>query len=147
MAPPSLLSVTMGAVQKPRSVDARAFRQLERGLDRHPGGRWEQAFRDHLRRVVACGELAAEVVALGPWWRADGQDEIDALAGEARAPVLVGEAKWIRAVDGSRLLRILQYKAAADDVERMVYVVGAREHVVNLPPGVVGITAEEVFAA
>lgn len=122
---------------------------LERGLDRHLGGRWEQAFRDHLRRVLSRGELAPEVVALGPWWREDGQDEIDALAlaGEGRVPVLAGEAEWTSVVDGSRLLRTLQRKAGSvtDDVERLVYVIGARERVADLPRGVAAITAEDVF--
>lgn len=64
-------------------------------------------------------------------------------------PVLVGEAKWTSSADGSRLLRSLQRKAAsvADDIERLVYVVGVRERVVDLPAGVVSITAEDVFTS
>ena len=49
---------------------------------------WDDAL-DH-------GELGARVIAVGPFWTADGHNEIDivALAGRARTPILAGEAKW-----------------------------------------------------
>lgn len=143
--------VTRYRAEIDRGLGASILPVLQQGLDRHLGGRWEQAFRDHLRRVLARGELAAEVVAVGPWWREDGQDEMDALAlaGEGRVPVLVGEAKWTGSADGPRLLRSLQRKAASvsGDVEGLVYVIGARERVADLPAGVVGVTAEDVFSS
>ncbi len=46
------------------------------GLDDHMGGIYEEAFRDHLRRRAA--EIDPRVVAIGPWWEADGQNQIDA---------------------------------------------------------------------
>lgn len=51
-------------------------------------------------------QIHAETVAVGPWWRGGGQDEIDAvvLAGRARTLVMVGEAKRARKVDARRLL-------------------------------------------
>jgi uncharacterized protein len=74
---------------------------LTAGLADHMGPVWEEAFRTYLRREAAAGRLGPEIVALGPWWRADGQDEIDALAlaGRSRTPVLAGEAKWARTVE------------------------------------------------
>jgi len=62
--------------------------------------RWEAAFREHVRRLAAVGEFGDQVVAVGPFWTAEGHSEIDvvALAGRARTPVLVGEAKWAREV-------------------------------------------------
>lgn len=123
---------------------------LVEGLDVHLGGPWEQAFRDHVRRECAQGRLASGVVALGPWWREDGQDEIDAvaLAGRRREVVLAGEAKWARSVDGGRLLSALRRKAASLTAEPdvLTYVVAAREGVRDLPAQAVGVTAAEVFA-
>lgn len=59
------------------------------------GSRWEAAFRAHVRRRAAGGEFGDRIVAVGPFWTADGDNEIDAvaLAGRSREPVLVGEAK------------------------------------------------------
>ena len=61
---------------------------LMASLDDHLGGPWEAAFRDHLRRMAVTGELDPQVVAVGPFWTADGQNEIDAvvLAGRSRRP-------------------------------------------------------------
>jgi uncharacterized protein len=52
------------------------------------GPRWEEMFRTHLRGLAARGELGDGIVAVGPWWSADGTVEIDAvaLAGRARVP-------------------------------------------------------------
>jgi hypothetical protein len=84
-------------------------------LDDHLGGPWEEAFREHLRRLATTGGLGRGVVAIGPFWGADGQDEIDAvvLAGRDRHPVLVGEAEWARSVDGRRLTATLRENARA----------------------------------
>jgi hypothetical protein len=120
-------------------------------LGQHLGGPWEQAFRDHVRRVCASGALAPGVVAVGPWWRHDGRDEIDAvaLAGRDRRVVLVGEAKWSRTVHGRRIQRALKHKAASvtNDPDALTYVVGAREAVTDAPPGTVTVTAADVFAS
>jgi AAA+ ATPase superfamily predicted ATPase len=64
-------------------------------LDDHQGERWEAVFRQHVRRLAAGGEFGGRIVAVDPYWTADGHHEIDvvALAGRARIPVLAGEAK------------------------------------------------------
>ena len=65
-------------------------------LDEHQGGRWEAAFGQHVRRLAASGEFGDRVVAVGPFWIAEGHNEIDvvALAGRARTPILAGGATW-----------------------------------------------------
>jgi AAA+ ATPase superfamily predicted ATPase len=119
------------------------------GLDDALGGPWEQAFRDHLRRLAAGGGLGDGIVAIGPWWNTDATVQIDAIAlsGRGRAPVLAGEAKWSRVVDGSRLVRQLQAKTLAvpqgEGVER--FVICARERVKDVPNGTLSITADDIF--
>jgi hypothetical protein len=65
-----------------------------------------------------------------------------------RAPVAVGEAKWGRSVDGTRLRARLTVKAAAltEDVDRLYYVVCARSEV-RTPGGAdtIVITAADIF--
>lgn len=120
---------------------------IRAGLDDHLGRPWEDAFRDHLRRRAA--EIDPQTVAVGPWWRLGGQDEIDAvvLAGRERRPVLVGEAKWARVVNGGREVARLAAKAAAlGDVDDLRFAVCAREQVTDAPPGTLPVTARDVFA-
>lgn len=117
------------------------------GLDDHLGRPWEDAFRDHLR--LRAPEIHPETVAVGPWWRLGGQDEIDAvvLAGRDRRPVLVGEAKWARTVSGGREVAKLAAKAAALDVDAEVrFAVCARDEVTAAPPDTLIVTARDVFA-
>ncbi|MGW5262660.1 ATP-binding protein [Microbispora sp. NPDC004025] len=118
------------------------------GLDDHMGDRYEEAFRDHLRRRAA--EIDPQVVAVGPWWEADGQNQIDAvvLRGRTREPVLVGEAKWARSVSARRLVAKLSEKAArlVPDPTRLRYAVCARTQVTNADPGVMTITAADIFS-
>lgn len=135
--------------------------EIERGLgesilpvlldsvDDHMGGPWEDAFRDHLRKLAADGGLADGVVAVGPFWTAATDPaEIDAvvLAGRHREAVLLGEAKWGRRVDGSRLRTELERKSQA--LPRLgadpSYAVCARERVDNADE-VLAITAADVF--
>ncbi|HMA47343.1 MAG TPA: DUF234 domain-containing protein [Frankiaceae bacterium] len=118
-------------------------------LDDHLGGPWEEAFRQHLRAGAAGGAYGPGIVAVGPFWTDDGRNEIDAvaLAGRARTPVLLGEAKWARAADGGRIVADLRRKAAFVPalVADPAVVVGAREEVRGLPPGVLAVTAADVF--
>jgi deazaflavin-dependent oxidoreductase (nitroreductase family) len=44
------------------------------------GERWEDAFRTHLVRLAAAGDLGEEIVALGRWWRDAPPVEIEAVA-------------------------------------------------------------------
>ena len=121
---------------------------LRASLDDHMGSRWEDAFRDHLR--LNATSLHPETVAIGPWWRVGGQDQIDAvvLAGRARRPVLVGEAKWSRSVNGGRIAAQLLAKARqiVEDVGDLRIAVCARDAVVDPPTGALVVTAADIFA-
>ncbi len=120
------------------------------GLDDASGPAWEVVVRDHVRRLAAAGEFGDEVVAVGPWWRGDGIDEIDvvALAGRQRRPVLVGEVTWRREVDGDRLVRTLRAKAAGldVDVEELRFLIAARGSVRVRTEEPAVVTAADVFA-
>jgi hypothetical protein len=118
-------------------------------LDDHMGGPWEEAFRDHLRRLAAAGELGEGIVAIGPFWTsAADPTEIDAvaLAGRRREAVLLGEAKWAKRVDGAALRAELERKAAA--LPRLAaeprYAACARERVSG-PADILAITAADIF--
>jgi hypothetical protein len=120
-------------------------------IDDHMGGPWEAAFRDHLRKRAATGELGEGVVAVGPFWTAaTDPTEIDAvaLAGRRREAVLLGEAKWARRVDGGSLRRELERKAQALPrlAEGARYAICARERVDNASD-TLPVTAADVFAA
>ncbi len=118
-------------------------------LDDHMGGPWEEAFRDHLRRLAAAGELGDDIVAIGPFWTsADDPAEIDAvgLAGRARQAVLLGEAKWAKRVNAMRLRSELERKSGV--LPRLApeprYAICAREQV-DKADGVLAVTAGEIF--
>lgn len=116
-------------------------------LDDFMGEAWEDAFRDHL--ALRADRIDPETVDIGPWWRGDGQDELDAvaLAGRRRAPVLVGEAKWAKRVRARRLLDRMRAKTTAlvDDPDRVRFAIAARESVEEAPEGVWTMTAEDLF--
>lgn len=149
-----LLSFHLGVV-------AKVLPEIERGLgptilpvvlealDDHLGKVWEAAFRDHLRRLAVAGELGEQVVAVGPFWTADGQNELDAvvLAGRSRTPVLAGEAKWARSVSAPRIVTDLRRKLAALPGGRpdLPLVVCAREQVRDAPPEIRTVTAADIF--
>lgn len=135
--------------------------EIERGLGRsilpvmmralvdHMGGRWEEAFREHVRRLAEAGE-PPDVVRVGRFWADSPPVEIDAvaLAGRTRSAKLVGEAKWAPSVDGNALRTALERKASAlprlaDDA---VYAVAARERVTNAKH-VLPVTARDIFNA
>lgn len=122
---------------------------LTASLDDFMGARWEEAFRQHLRRLAAAGELG-DVVAIGPFW-SGGADEIDAvaLAGRERAAVLAGEAKWARSVGAPALESALARKAAALGNVRdpLRLAIAAREEVRNASPGTLTVSAVDIFAA
>jgi AAA+ ATPase superfamily predicted ATPase len=123
---------------------------LLESIDHHMGGPWENAYRDHLRRLAADGGLVPGVVAVGPFWTAAADPtEIDAvvLAGRSREAALIGEAKWGRRVDGSRLRPELERKAVAlpNLAAEPRYGICARERV-DSPGDALVTTAADIFA-
>ncbi len=122
---------------------------LMQRLDDHMGPRWEQALREHLRRLAAEGMLAGDIVRIGAFWTEHPAVEIDAvaLAGRAEEAVLVGEAKWARSVDGGRLAQSLRRKADAlpKRASALQLAICARERVQPCPADVLAITAADIF--
>jgi AAA+ ATPase superfamily predicted ATPase len=149
----NFLAFWLGVVDRYRTEIERGLGQsilpvLESHLDDYMGPRWEEAFRQHLRRVAGAGDLGEGVVAIGPFWTADGSVEIDAvaLAGRERQAVLVGEAKWSQEMDGRDVLRDLERKAGslprlADDAR---YALAARGRV-RRPEQALVVSADEIF--
>jgi AAA+ ATPase superfamily predicted ATPase len=132
-----------------RGLGASILPVLLESIDDHMGGPWEEAFRDHLRRLAAAGELGDGIVAVGPFWTAaadPGEIDAVALAGRARTPVLVGEAKWAKRVDGARLRANLARRAEALPglAGEPRYAICAREAVGN-SADLLAITAEDLF--
>jgi AAA+ ATPase superfamily predicted ATPase len=123
---------------------------LVAAIDDHLGRVWEAVFRDHLRRLAVTGALGPEVVAIGPYWTDDSQVEIDAvaLAGRSRRPVVAGEAKWGRSIDGRRILAELMAKAAhlPERSPDLRYALCARETIRDAPADVLTCTAADIFA-
>ncbi len=118
-------------------------------LDDHMGRPWEEAFRDHLRRRAAAGDLGPGIVAIGPFWTAAADpSEIDAvaLAGRGREAVLLGEAKWAKRVDAAPLRAELQRKAEAlpRRAAELRCAVCARERVDNAAE-TLAVTAGDIF--
>lgn len=150
----NFLSFWLGVVEPHRAEIERGLGRsiagvIESALDDHLGAPWEEAVRWHVRRLAAEGRLE-EVVAVGSWWQDAPPVELDvvALAGRRRTPVLVGEAKWARRVDGQRLARELAVKAAAlvGGREHPQLLLAAREAVSGGPPDALRVTAADVFA-
>src|ERR1039457_426709 len=116
-------------------------------LDDYMGRSYEDAFRHHLRRLANTGALGPKVVAIGPWWTRDGNDEIDAIVlaerDEKRVPVLVGECKWGRRVDAGRIKATLIRKAASltDESDLLRYCVCARDELINADADPLTVTA------
>jgi AAA+ ATPase superfamily predicted ATPase len=123
---------------------------LKAGLNDFLGARYEEAFRSHLRLLADRGQLARDIVAIGPFWTSDPQPvEIDAvaLAGRAREAVLLGECKWSRRVDGRRIRRSLEQKSAVVPRlrEPLRFAIGAREAIDNAEADVLPVTASDIF--
>lgn len=128
---------------------------ITQSFDDYMGLRYEEAFRQHLRRLAGEGALGENVVRVGEWWRAQGaasddpcQLDVVVLAGRQRAPLIVGEAKWAKSVNGSSELGAMKRKlldsglANPDDV---TFYVCARETVTR-STGMTVVTAEDIFA-
>jgi AAA+ ATPase superfamily predicted ATPase len=132
-----------------RGLGASILSVLLQELDDFMGPRFEEAFRSHLRRLSEEGQLAPDVVAIGPHWTAaEDPQEIDAvvLAGRRREAILLGEAKWARSVDGPTIVRGLAQKVTSlprvrDDVD---FAVCAREIVQGGAD--LTVTAKDIFS-
>ena len=151
----NFLAFWLGSIEPHRSQIERGLgkpvaKVLERGLDDVMGGPWEDAFRGHLTRMALQDELPDDITAIGPWWNTDNSVEIDAvaLAGRSRVPVLLGEAKWTRSEDASRLVQRLARKSAVVPGVRdhVSYAVCARETLTSVPPGTIAVTARDIFS-
>lgn len=149
----NFLAFWLGLLDRHRSAISRGLGKqilpvLVEQLDDHMGDRWESAFRQHLVRLAANGELGPEIVDLGRWWQDSPPVEIDAVAlgGRSREAVLLGEAKWSRKVNGPALRAELVEKAKA--LPRLsptpTYAVAARDRVTD-PGDVLAVTAADVF--
>ena len=95
--------------------------------------------------------LRDDIVALGPWWKADNSVALDAvgLAAESREAVLLGEAKWARSVDARQVVAGLE-RGGVELLRRAAapaYAVCAREDVRGRRPGVTVVTATDIFGA
>lgn len=131
-----------------RGLGRPILRVIEKSLDDHMGARFEEAFRGHLRRLAAAGELGGAVVAIGPWWRDQPPVEIDAvvLSGQSRTATLVGEAKWARAVDAPRLTHAMRRAAdALPNVANDVRLAIAARETIREPGDALAITAADIF--
>ena len=132
-----------------RGLGTGAAKAIEHSIDDAMGWPWEEAFRWHVRRLAELGVLRDDVVAVGPWWTADNSVELDAvgLVGRTAEAAMVGEAKWARRINARAVLADLRRSAAR--LPKLspdpVYVVCARAAVDGLPPGVLGLTAADVF--
>lgn len=149
----NFLAFWLGVLDRHRSAISRGLGKqvlpvLSGQLDDHMGDRWEGAFRQHLIRMAAAGELGEQIVDIGRWWQDAPPVEIDAvaLAGRGRRAVLLGEAKWARRVNGAKLRSALEGKAEAlpNLAADPAYAVAAREQVSDAG-GVLAITAADVF--
>lgn len=123
---------------------------LTQRLDDHMGSRYEEAMRTHLRRLAADGELAPDIVRIGPYWTDRPPTEIDAvaLAGRQEQAVLLGEAKWARSVGATRIVHELERKSGVLPLlaSDPIYAVCARERVTSVPAGVLALTATDIFS-
>jgi hypothetical protein len=112
---------------------------------------YEEAFREHLRRLANLGTLGEDVVAIGSWWSDDSQQEIDAVVlvqrGLTRVPVLVGESKWRSTVDARSIKTGLVRKSAVltGNAEVLRYAVCARDTVDRPDDDTLAVTARDIF--
>jgi AAA+ ATPase superfamily predicted ATPase len=92
-------------------------------FETHIGWVFEELARAHARRLVARGELPADLV-IGRWWTASGpQCEVDVLGLRGSRTSLLGEARWQRAPVGVRELQALIRKTerVPEPVEEPIY--------------------------
>lgn len=149
----NFLAFWLGVLDRHRSAIERGLGRevlpaLLGELDDHMGERWEAAFRRHLVRLAAAGDLGPGIVDVGRFWRDSPAVEIDAvaIAGRRREAVLVGEAKWAKRVDARRIVSELERKAEAlpRRAPKIRCAVAARESVTH-PGDALAVTAHDIF--
>ena len=134
-----------------RGLGKSIIRPLAAWLDEHMGPVFEEAFREHLRRMANAGDLGEDIVAVGSWWSDDSQQEIDAVVlaqqGLTRLPVLAGESKWRTTVDARSIKAGLVRKAAVltENAEGLRYAVCARDTVDRPDDDTLAVTARNIF--
>jgi AAA+ ATPase superfamily predicted ATPase len=134
-----------------RGLGRSIIQPLAAWLDEHMGPVYEEAFREHLRRLANAGQLGEDIVAVGSWWSDVSQQEIDAVVlsqrGLTRVPVLAGESKWRSTVDARSIKAALIRKAAVltDNAERLRYAVCARDAVDHPDEDTLAVTARNIF--
>jgi len=131
-----------------RGLGSRVVEQLVLPhLDDHMGPVFEEMCRDYVRAKTGSGRSRVpEVTAVGNWWTADGQTEVDVVGMRGRDVVLAGEAKWGRRA-GRRDLDALRRK-----VERIPRAIDptlglfAREHFTDVDDrGALLVTANDLY--
>ncbi len=149
----NFLAFWLGQLDRHRSALSRGLGKqilpvLTKQLDSYMGDRWEAAFRLHLMRLAAAGELGPEVVDIGRWWQDSPPIEIDAvaLAGRNRQAVLLGEAKWSKRVNGRALRAELEHKGSGlpKPAANPTYAICARERIDDADD-LLPITAADIF--
>ena len=139
-----------------RGLGPSVAKVINASFDDFMGPRYEDAFRAHLRRLAATGSLGVDdVVDIGEWWRSQGKGAVDpcqmdavALAGRRRLPVIVGEAKWAKKVNGASLLGGMRRKlhdSQLADPDKVHYYLCARERV-DRSEALTPITAADIFS-
>jgi AAA+ ATPase superfamily predicted ATPase len=129
---------------------------LVSSFDDFMGSRWEEAVRQHVRIAANEGRLRPEIVAVGEFWQtqvgpADDPCQLDvvALVGRSRRVGLVGEVKWSKKRSAPPMLADIQRKAMQarlDLVDDPLWLLAARDELTRVPPGVITVTAADVFA-
>jgi uncharacterized protein len=134
-----------------RGRGAATMPALLRQLDDHMGPAYEACFREHLWRLVLAGAIGEDVVDIGPWWDSSGENQLDAVVIAqpelTRVPILIGESKWGRRIDGGRIDRVLDQKALSLNVdpEQIRHAICARDEVHHARPETLVITADDIF--
>jgi AAA+ ATPase superfamily predicted ATPase len=135
-----------------RGLGRSVIPSLVRRLDGHMGAIYEEAFREYLRRLANEGKLGEDIVAVGSWWKDDGQDQIDAVVlaepNLTRVPVLVGECKWAKSVNAARIKNTLVHKAAGltKDFDHLRFCMCARDEVQHPDAQTMAVTAADIFS-
>jgi uncharacterized protein len=134
-----------------RGLGKSIVRPLSAYLDEMMGPVYEEAFREHLRRMANDGLLGEDIVAVGSWWSDGSQEEIDAVVlaqrSLTRVPVLVGGCKWASSVNGGRIKAGLLRKAVTltQNAEDLRYAVCARDSVERVEDDILSITSRDIF--